>query len=335
MPKMKQQSANCRLFALFSSLMFSVYGHAQEQTAVSLYWAGVRQTQATNYAAAVSNYTQAIQMFTQEHDESNRTNARAYSNRGFVRDKLGDHSGALIDVDEAIRLDPTSSPIYYNRGSMRFSQNDCAGALADFNQAVNLDPKFIPALATRGIVERTMNDLAAAAVNFRKLAELQSTNAIAYAGLAYVQSDQRQWTEALTNFQKALQLDLSFTDFPFQIWLIRMRLGDTNTATRELLDLAKSHADIQRDRKFGEVLLSFLTGDVPETEFLRQAKTLEGDTDSQTRHLSAANYYVGMKHLLAGDRTVAAEYFQKCLAIGDKHQINYPSARAELNALKP
>jgi lipoprotein NlpI len=259
----------------------------------------------------------------------------AYNNRGFVRDKLNDHTGALADLDEAIRIDPKRSPFYYTRGYIRFSQNNCAGALADFNQAVNLDPKFVPALMLRGLVERVMNDLTAATTDFQRIVELEPTNGTAYAGLAYVQSDRRQWMEALTNFQKALQRDPSFTDFPFQIWLIRMRLGDTNTATRELLNLAKSHADIQRDKKFGEVLLPFLIGDVPETDFLRHAKTLDGDADSQTRHLSAANYYVGMKHLLAGDRTAAANYFQKCLAIGDKHQINYPSARAELNALKP
>jgi tetratricopeptide (TPR) repeat protein len=351
MPKMKQkptnfalcigrafisgngQIGNRLLFVLFSLLIFSACGHDQEQTAVSLYWAGVRESQATNYAAAVANYTRAIDLFVQQHDESNRTNAMAYNNRGFTRDKLNDHTGALADLDEAIRLDSKRSPFHYNRGCVRFSQNDCTGALADFNQAVNLDPKFVPPLITRGVVERAMNDLTAATTDFQKVAELEPSRGLGYAGLAYVQSDRRQWPEALTNFHKALQLDSSSTDLPFQIWLIRTRLGETNAATPELVDLVKSHASVQRDKKFGEVLLPFLTGDLPETEFLRRAAALDGDADAQAKHRCAADYYAGMKRLLAGDRAAAEDFFQKCLATGNKHQINYGSARAELHAL--
>jgi len=83
------------------------------------------------------------------------------------------------------------------------------------------------------------------------------------------------------------------------------------------------------------VLLPFLTGDLPEADFLLRTKALSDDAEEQTRHVCAADYYAGMKRLLAGDRTAAEDFFQKCLATGDKHQINHASARAELHTLKP
>ena len=99
-------TALAQRFVLFGLLTMCACSHAQEQSAASLYWAGIRQTEATNYAVAVADFTRAIQLFARQHDEANPTNALAYNNRGFAREKLNDHTGALADLSEAIRLNP-------------------------------------------------------------------------------------------------------------------------------------------------------------------------------------------------------------------------------------
>ena len=56
---------------------------------------------------AIELYTQLLAL--------NPDNAKAYNNRGNVKDDLGDKSGALSDYDKAIELNPDYDKAYYNR----------------------------------------------------------------------------------------------------------------------------------------------------------------------------------------------------------------------------
>ncbi|MER3373323.1 MAG: tetratricopeptide repeat protein, partial [Allomuricauda sp.] len=71
-----------------------------------------------------------------------------YILRGTVKDEAGNPSEALLDFDEAIKLDPENGSAYFNRGITRKSQGDLKGACEDFNQALSLG--YMEAIAKTG-----------------------------------------------------------------------------------------------------------------------------------------------------------------------------------------
>jgi tetratricopeptide (TPR) repeat protein len=68
----------------------------------------------------------------------------AYIHRGYARDDLKDHEGAIEDYTQAIQLDPQFALAYYNRGDARNSLGDTKGAEADWAQArrINVETEY-------------------------------------------------------------------------------------------------------------------------------------------------------------------------------------------------
>ncbi|MEK7466406.1 MAG: hypothetical protein AAB074_03235 [Planctomycetota bacterium] len=72
-------------------------------------------------------------------------------------------------------------------------------------------------------------------------------------------------------------------------------------------------------------------GDLAEPELLAAARHANPKTESG--QVCLAYFYAGSKHLLAGDKTVARDYFQKVVATNQKDYLQHTSAAAELKAL--
>jgi len=178
--------------------------------------------------------------------------------------------------------------------------------------------------------ERHLKDYTGAISDFNKTIELNPKDALPYAGLGFVQNDRFQFESALKNFQKALQLDPSQDEWRFRIWLIQSRLNDWFGETEE----QKKYAVSLKGKKItwsAEIGL-FLVGSVYEKNFLNCAKS--SDQKTQNWWQCQANYYVGMEHLIAGDKVGAMDFFQQCLNTKETSLTVYNSAEAEFNALK-
>jgi lipoprotein NlpI len=81
----------------------------------------------------------------------------AFSNRGHAYQAKGDVGRAILDFDEAIRLDPNESANYFNRAINSFYAGALSKAMSDLNQSLELDPKFAYAALWLHIVERRSN----------------------------------------------------------------------------------------------------------------------------------------------------------------------------------
>jgi tetratricopeptide (TPR) repeat protein len=86
------------------------------------------------------------------------TSAASYNNRGVARERKKEYDRAIADFDEAIRLDPKSALAYTNRGLAREAKGEYDRALADFDEAIRLDPKSADACNVRAWVWATCPD---------------------------------------------------------------------------------------------------------------------------------------------------------------------------------
>ncbi|MFA5190462.1 MAG: hypothetical protein WC740_07050, partial [Verrucomicrobiia bacterium] len=78
-------------------------------------------------------------------------------------------------------------------------------------------------------------------------------------------------------------------------------------------------------------IAEFLLGKISEGNLMAAAASPNSYRERGRR--TEGWYYAGMKRLLAGDKTGAADCFRKCLAMDRKGRMNHYCAQAELKAL--
>jgi lipoprotein NlpI len=223
----------------------------------------------------------------------------AYCDRAGAMVALGDFTGAITNLHEAIRLAPKSAFVYTSCGWDWLEIGDYAAALTNFNRAIELD----------------------------------STNSSAYTGAGCAQNNMSQLQPALKSFQKAESLDPSWIYAWYHIYLLEVRLGGRAAAEKELAGHMKSLTDTKANdwsAKVGDYLDAALS----EKDFFQTATNSAPNSAVQSEQLCEADYYAGMQYLLAGKKNEAVSLFQKCLDTGEKDFMEYTSARAELNILK-
>jgi lipoprotein NlpI len=116
----------------------------------------------------------------------------------------------------------------------------------------------------------------------------------------------------------------------FRVWLVSTRQGKSELATAELQSYLHGRHSRKPDdwpSKIGHLL----AGELAEPELLGAAKNANPITEGQ--QLCEAYFYVGAKHLFAGDKVTATDYFQKSIATDKKTCPECTSAAAELKFL--
>jgi lipoprotein NlpI len=148
-----------------------------------------------------------------------------------------------------------------------------------------------------------------------------------------LQYNSSQWSPALENLRKTVALKCSEDDPMFYIWLIQAQTGKEADANEELGAFVDSLQGV-KTKEWQASIGRFLTGNLPESEFIIQASINTNRPSAIIEQVSEAYFYAGMKHKLAGDEQGAASLFQKCLDAGDDNNLGNWSARAELRAFK-
>ena len=279
-----------------------------------------------NYQGALSDISKAIEL--------DPTFVAAYSERALAEHRLGYEDDAYADSSVAIRLNPKYASAYNVRGIVEMDFNpDYKSAMADFNKAIELAPRFHAAYNNRAWVKRRLKDYDGALQDIDQSIKSAPGQVWAYAFRGCMRNDLQQFEAALEDFRQAVKLDPSAEFCQIRIWLIRMRLNEQNEATRELVGHVKSLPRAYLSR-WPVPVEGFLTGTTVEDDVLQASKIPVTNTRTQLEHLCDANYFIGMKHLLAGDKTGAANYLQKAVNAILVGYSSYESAAAELNLLE-
>jgi lipoprotein NlpI len=143
----------------------------KQNTAVALFHRGDAYMVKSDTAAAIRDYTDAVQ--------AEPKFAEAYNNRGNAYDDSGDHQRAIRDYDEAIRNRAEFSEAINNRGTAYDEMGDHARAIQDFDEAIRLNPEYQNAFKNRGRAKFFQDKFSPSADDFAKALAMQRTDAYA------------------------------------------------------------------------------------------------------------------------------------------------------------
>lgn len=267
-----------------------------------------------------------------------RLTAEAQFNQGLCYSQgngvAKDYLEAIKWFTKAIENDPGFADAYFMRGNLKELIGDLDGALDDFNKTIEIKPNLNDIYALRGFVKEYKGDLDGAMADFNKAIELNPKSAPAYCGKGTLNYDLYDNTDALIDLHKSCELGLDVKTLDCihcYIWLIRARLNEQDVATKEL----QTYLDNRKGEKSDNFALKsarYLTGQLSESDFFKSAESTDMKTEKE-QHCEAY-FYAGTKRLIEGDKTIATDYFNKCLATGCNTTDEYHSATAELKSLE-
>jgi len=239
----------------------------------------------------------------------------------------------LEACNQALKVEPANARAFYVRGSLEAATHyDFEAAVADASKALELNPQYVQAHGSRGNYKAHLGDDVGAAADEEMAMKLNPQYAYPYAVRGRLRYDAHDFANALADFRKFCQLDLGHAqDYGrFRIWLIRARLGDPASATRELQTYLQSRKP-RNSNDWPLQIARFLAGGLSEPELLHAAENPDQKKNDDCH--CEAWFYAGSKRLIDGDPVTAADDFNKCLATGVKNFDEYLTASAELKSL--
>lgn len=196
-------------------------------------------TKARDFAAAVADYTQCLDLSkTEERSlECRRERAfnlaslgqyeraltdidgvlerrpqehRALSVRAAVHVGLGKRDAAIADFSTLIRLDPTNHLHFAGRGDAYAARGDAEAAIKDYSDALRLKPDMAPAHLARGVLYRKTGAGDAALADFEKTIALDARNARAYQERGEMRFERGEFEPAILDFSELIRLEPNY-----------------------------------------------------------------------------------------------------------------------------
>ncbi|MCH5245008.1 MAG: tetratricopeptide repeat protein [Muribaculaceae bacterium] len=103
-----------------------------------------------------------------------------FINRAFLRYRLDDYFGAMADYDYAIQLEPANTTAIFNRGLLRAETRDDNKAIDDFSTVLKINPNDYKALYNRATLYRQIGNINAAISDLNRVIDAFPDFAAAY-----------------------------------------------------------------------------------------------------------------------------------------------------------
>jgi len=110
-----------------------------------------------------------------------------YTNRGYANFWKGQYDQAIIEFNEAIRLDPNNAVAYSVRGDAYKSKGQYDRAIGDYTEAIRLDPNNVTSYLSRGITYCVKDQKDKAILDFNEAIKIDPNNEIAKNALQEIQ----------------------------------------------------------------------------------------------------------------------------------------------------
>jgi tetratricopeptide (TPR) repeat protein len=134
-----------------------------------------------------------------------------HNNLGFVYDTAGRYEEAMLQINEALRLDPGYIEAHNNLAVIYYNLARYKDAITELKEGLRLNPDDSQTLCNLGIVYARLRRSKEAVTQVQKALKLDPGNAPAHNILANIYADQKKNHEAITEYQKALTINPDFS----------------------------------------------------------------------------------------------------------------------------
>lgn len=95
-----------------------------------------------------------------------------YKHQGNILYESGDYEKAIIEYNQAIKINPDDEDTYYYRGNAHFDLGNYEAAINDFSKVIKIKPNYTDAYYHRGNAKLIIGDKQAAIEDLRKASDL-------------------------------------------------------------------------------------------------------------------------------------------------------------------
>lgn len=136
--------------------------------------------------------------------------AATFNTRGVAYFQMKEYENALLDYEQALKIDPENYQPYFNRAKLRVVKNETDAALSDFAEAIRRSPQTTDIYLDRGQLFDLLGQLDNALTDFDKAVAIDPKNAVAWYNRGNIYFQKKDLGLAITSFQQAVQQDKKF-----------------------------------------------------------------------------------------------------------------------------
>jgi lipoprotein NlpI len=288
------------------------------ELAQALYQRGAGHAAKGDYKEAVRDFTQALKFAPNSSD--------ALYNRGGAYSKLGQWDDALADFNALLKIVPNDPNTYYARAWVQAQRGEDKAAIADLDKVLAFAPDDQEALLDRGGMNIRAGRYDDAIRDFGTLLKLDPKAAAAAYNRGRAYYAKEDFKNAAEDFALTLKLRADNPYAALRLYLAQAHLGKGDEA------VLKKGIDGLDPTIWPRPLLELFTGTGKDPELIAGIDQLP--PQFRTNVLCEAQYYLGERALLKGDKKAARDYFAAAAATGASTTIEHIDAKGALARLK-
>lgn len=286
--------------------------------AQALYQRGAGHAAKGEYQDAVRDYTQALKFAPDASD--------ALYNRGGAYSKLGRWDDALADFDALLKIVPNDPNTYYARAWVQAQRGEDAAAIADLDKVLEIAPGDQEALLDRGGMNIRAGRYDDAIRDFSALLKLDKKAAAAAYNRGRAYYAKQDFKNAAEDFALTLKLRADNPYAALRLYLSQAHLGKGDEA------VLKKGIEKLDPTIWPRPLLELFTGTGKDPELIAGINELPAKLRNGV--LCEAQYYLGERALLKGDKKAARDYFAAAAETGASATIEHIDAKNALARVK-
>ncbi|UKO98530.1 tetratricopeptide repeat protein [Nostoc sp. UHCC 0870] len=195
------------------------------------YKRGLAYDQLGDYKKAIADYSQVINI--------NIDDAKAYHQRGLALSKLGAYEAAIDDYTQSIRINPHAAIAYKNRAEARSCLGDNQGAIEDYNQAIKINPQYGDINKNRDMARYIVGNQP----GFNQAMQLNPNDANAYKNRGNARADIGDYQGAIADYTQAIQINPHLADVYYNRGNVRCDVGDEEGAIADYTQAIQINAN--------------------------------------------------------------------------------------------